>query len=145
MACLSGAAILEWPVAGRPFVRALSTNTPIPKSAGEIRNALTAWRHSPEKRRIQANGHRRGLTEAFTTTLRDTKGRTESSGNVCSNWGYLAEERKTDGVNQQGVGVRRDRIWLPTLDAFRTFTAICPTGMLPGFLSTVSRQIGASV
>jgi hypothetical protein len=121
MACLSGAAILEWPVAGRPFVRALSTNTPIPKSAGEIRNALTAWRHSPEKRRIQANGHRRGLTEAFTTTLRDTKGRTESSGNVCSNWGYLAEERKTDGVNQQGVGVRRDRIWLPSLDTFRTF------------------------
>ena len=56
---------------------------------------------------------RRGLTGVTTPTLRDGKGRTESSGNVCSNWGYLAEERKTDCVNQRGVGVRRDRIWLP--------------------------------
>ena len=46
------------------------------------------------------------------TTLRDRKRRTESSGNICSNWGYLAEERKTDAVNQQYVGVRRDKIWL---------------------------------
>ena len=78
----------------------------------EIRNALTAWRHSLEKRRIQANVCRRGRTGTSTATLRDQKGRTESSGNVCSNWGYLAEEREADGVNQLGVGVRRDRIWL---------------------------------
>jgi hypothetical protein len=45
------------------------------------------------------------------------KRRTESSGNICSNWGYLAEERKTDCVNQRGVGVRRDRIWLVKQDS----------------------------
>src|SRR5215471_11305826 len=31
----------------------------------------------------------------------------------------------------------RERDWLPTLDAFRTFAAEFPGGMLPGFLSTV--------
>lgn len=79
----------------------------------EIRNALTAWRHSLEKRRIQANVCGRELTGAAKPTLRDKKWRTEFSLNVCNNWGYLAEERKTDGVNQQGVGIRKDRIWLP--------------------------------
>ena len=31
-------------------------------------------------------------------------------------------------------------LWLPTLDAFRTFATECPSGVLPGFLSTVSGQ-----
>jgi hypothetical protein len=35
--------------------------------------------------------------------------------------------------------------WLPTLDAFRTFATEYPTGMLPGFLSAVSSQIGAGL
>jgi hypothetical protein len=35
--------------------------------------------------------------------------------------------------------------WLPTLDAFRTFAAVYASGMLPGFLSAVSRQIGAAL
>jgi hypothetical protein len=59
---------------------------------------------------------RRRLTGASTPTLRDRTGRTESSGNVGKYWGYLAEEHKTDGVNQQGVGVRRERVWLPKTD-----------------------------
>jgi len=89
----------------------LSTTTcQIPKSVSEIRNALTAWRHSLEKRRIQANVCRRVLTGATTPTLRNRKGRTESSGNICSDWGYLPEKRKTDCVNRRNVGVRSDRI-----------------------------------
>jgi len=83
------------------------------RSLAEIRNALTAWRHSLEKRRIQANVCGRELTGAAKPTLRDKKWRTEFSLNVCNNWGYLAEECKRDGVNQQGVGIRKDRIWLP--------------------------------
>ena len=82
------------------------------KSETEMRNLLTPRRDSLEKRRIQANVCRRGPKGATTPTLRDRKRRTESSGNVCSNWGYLAGWRKTDCVNQRGVGVRRDRIWL---------------------------------
>ena len=46
-----------------------------------------------------------------------------------------------DGANWQSHTQKED--WLPTLDAFRTFVAECPAGMLPGFLSTVSGQIGA--
>lgn len=36
---------------------------------------------------------------------------------------------KTDGVNNRGGGVRREIVWLPSLDAFRTFAAICPPGV----------------
>jgi hypothetical protein len=104
--------------AARQVKHTLSTNTTIPKSGSETPNALTTCRHSPEKRRIQANGHRRRLTEAFTTTLRDRKWRTGSSGNVCSNWGYLATPKKADAVNQRGVGVRRETIWLPKTNTY---------------------------
>src|ERR1035437_5046257 len=52
--------------------------------------ALTASGRSPERRRIQEEGCRSGLTGPTTTTLRGRKERTGSSGNVCKDWGYLA-------------------------------------------------------
>jgi hypothetical protein len=94
-----------------------STKTPISKSGSESKKPLTARGDSPEKRRIQAKGARKALIEASTTTLRNRRRRTESSGNVCSNWGYLARSRKTDGVNQRGAGVRMETIWLLRRDS----------------------------
>ena len=41
--------------------------------------------------------------------------------------------RKDDGI---GEGPTQKGIWLPTLDAFRTFAAECP--LIPGVLSTIS-------
>src|ERR1017187_9097435 len=57
-----------------------------------MRHALAAWRYSPEKRRIQAEGCHGGLTGPTTTTLRGRKGRTGSSRNVWQNQGYLARQ-----------------------------------------------------
>jgi hypothetical protein len=65
-------------------------------------------------------------------------------GGIGDIWRDEGRRRKTDGVNQQGVGVRREIVWLPTLDAFRTFAVAFPAGMLPGALTNpnASMQIG---
>jgi hypothetical protein len=78
--------------------------------------ALTASGRSPEETEKSGGGALQGLAGPTTTVLQGRNERTGSSGNVWRNWGYLAghrRRRKTDGVNQQGVGVRRRNILAP--------------------------------
>jgi hypothetical protein len=84
----------EYAIPRSESLTARQQKAPISKSGSESKKALTAWRRSPEKRRIQAKGCRRGLTEPATTVLRGRKERTGSSGNVWRNWGYLAGIRQ---------------------------------------------------
>jgi hypothetical protein len=44
-------------------------------------------------------------------------------GRIGDIWRGHGRRRNTDGVNNRGVRVRREIIWLPTLDTFRTFAA----------------------
>jgi hypothetical protein len=64
---------------------------PLRRWRREFRSAADAWRSSRNDALL--------LAGEGSTTLRDRKRRTESAGNAYSSWGYLAEERKTDGVN----------------------------------------------
>jgi hypothetical protein len=109
----------EYAIPRSESLTARQQKAPISKSGSESKKPLTAWRRSPEKRRIQAKGCRRGLTEASTTPLRDRTRRTESSGNVCRNWGYLAGRKETDDVNQRVADFRMETIWLPERDIAR--------------------------
>ena len=78
--------------------------------------ALTASGRSPERRRSQAEVLRSGLTEPTTTVLRGRKQRTGSS-EMYTGIGISGKTalgaKKTDGVNNWAVEVRREDFGSP--------------------------------